>query len=100
MTNRDILKLQTGERELLICNANNLDGSFASNHVSTTLHKSGQMRVDLRQSQKTFRCCAVECNCFIAYLALGMVGFVLFWSVLMLRIYLPEKYWRWSYIWD
>lgn len=41
-----------------------------------------------------------ECNCFVAYLLLGMVGFVVFWSILMLRIYLPEKYWRWSYIWD
>lgn len=73
------------------------------NHVTSSIQKPGQLRVDLHSSahhhHKTFKCCAIECNCFIAYLMLGMIGFVVFWSVLMLRIYLPEKYWRWSYIW-
>ena len=32
-------------------------------------------------------------------LCLGMLGFVIFWLFLMLRIYLPESYWTWSYIW-
>ena len=32
-------------------------------------------------------------------LCFGMLGFIVFWSVLMLRIYLPESYWTWSYIW-
>ena len=36
---------------------------------------------------------------FHMYLVLGMFGFVAFWLVLMLRVYLPEKYWTWSYIW-
>ena len=36
---------------------------------------------------------------FHLYLCLGMMGFVVFWLVLMLRIYLPEAYWTWSYIW-
>lgn len=36
---------------------------------------------------------------FHFYLCLGMLGFVVFWLVLMLRIYLPESYWTWSYIW-
>lgn len=36
---------------------------------------------------------------FQLYLLLGMIGFFLFWLILMLRIYLPEKYWRWSYMW-
>ena len=36
---------------------------------------------------------------FHCYLILGLVGFVVFWLVLMLRIYLPEKYWTWSYMW-
>jgi len=38
-------------------------------------------------------------NCFHFYLVLGLVGFFAFWLILMLRIYLPESYWRWSYIW-
>ena len=36
---------------------------------------------------------------FHLYLCFGMLGFVVFWLVLMLRIYLPETYWTWSYIW-
>ena len=36
---------------------------------------------------------------FHLYLCCGMMGFVIFWVVLMLRIYLPESYWRWSYFW-
>ena len=36
---------------------------------------------------------------FHCYLVLGLVGFFVFWLVLMLRIYLPERYWTWSYIW-
>ena len=36
---------------------------------------------------------------FHLYLCCGMLGFVIFWVVLMLRIYLPESYWRWSYFW-
>ena len=36
---------------------------------------------------------------FHCYLILGLIGFVVFWLVLMLRIYLPEKYWTWSYMW-
>ena len=36
---------------------------------------------------------------FQCYLGLGLVGFVTFWLVLMLRVYLHEKYWTWSYIW-
>lgn len=36
---------------------------------------------------------------FHVYLCLGMLGFIVFWLVLMLRIYLPESYWTWSYIW-
>lgn len=38
-------------------------------------------------------------NCFHCYLCLGLVAFVTFWLVLMLRIYLPESYWTWSYVW-
>merc|ERR1712136_181246 len=37
-------------------------------------------------------------NWFQCYLCLGLVGFVTFWLVLMLRVYLHEKYWTWSYI--
>ena len=37
---------------------------------------------------------------FTFYLCAGMLGFVIFWLVLMLRIYLPETYWTWSYIWS
>ena len=36
---------------------------------------------------------------FHCYLILGLIGFFVFWLVLMLRIYLPEKYWTWTYIW-
>ena len=36
---------------------------------------------------------------FHLYLCCGMLGFVIFWVVLMLRIYLPESYWTWSYFW-
>ena len=36
---------------------------------------------------------------FHFYLCFGMLGFLIFWLVLMLRIYLPETYWTWSYIW-
>lgn len=36
---------------------------------------------------------------FHFYLCFGMLGFIVFWLVLMLRIYLPESYWTWSYIW-
>ena len=36
---------------------------------------------------------------FHFYLCFGMLGFLVFWLVLMLRIYLPESYWTWSYIW-
>ena len=36
---------------------------------------------------------------FTFYLCAGMLGFVIFWLILMLRIYLPETYWTWSYIW-
>ena len=36
---------------------------------------------------------------FHCYLVLGLIGFFVFWLVLMLRIYLPERYWTWSYIW-
>ena len=36
---------------------------------------------------------------FSIYLCFGMIGFIVFWLVLMLRIYLPESYWTWSYIW-
>ena len=28
---------------------------------------------------------------------LGMIGFICFWTFLLLRIYLPETYWSWSY---
>ena len=32
------------------------------------------------------KCCALfECNFFVMYLLAGLVGFILFWSVLMLR---------------
>ena len=36
---------------------------------------------------------------FKCYLLLGLIAFVIFWLVLMLRVYLHEKYWTWSYIW-
>jgi len=36
---------------------------------------------------------------FQCYLCLGLIGFVIFWFVLMLRVYLHERYWTWSYIW-
>jgi hypothetical protein len=49
---------------------------------------------------RRFLCFEQECNCFVTYLMLGMLCFVAFWSLLMLRIYLPEKYWEWSYIWS
>ena len=48
----------------------------------------------------TTKCFRAECNCFVTYLLLGMLGFVIFWCLLMLRIYLPEEYWKWSYIWS
>ena len=51
-------------------------------------------------SNGTAKCFKAECNCFVTYLLLGMFGFVVFWSLLMLRIYLPEEYWKWSYIWS
>lgn len=51
-------------------------------------------------SDGTAKCFKAECNCFVTYLLLGMLGFVVFWSLLMLRIYLPEDYWKWSYIWS
>ena len=51
-------------------------------------------------SNGTTKCFKAECNCFVTYLLLGMLGFVVFWSLLMLRIYLPEEYWKWSYIWS
>ena len=81
-----------------------------SNNHHDGHHTTVNLRVDLQPqggssgsggttSGKTFRCFASECNCFVAYLLLGMLGFVAFWSLLMLRVYLPERYWEWSYIW-
>nr|XP_040569093.1 uncharacterized protein LOC121118580 [Lepeophtheirus salmonis] len=39
----------------------------------------------------------VSISVFHVYFSLGLVGFILFWTVLMLRVYLPESYWKWSY---
>ena len=45
-------------------------------------------------------CCITKPSTwFHFYLCFGMIGFIVFWLVLMLRIYLPESYWTWSYIW-
>ncbi len=69
--------------------------------TSSSLHRSGSL-AHPTTSGKRFRCLGkdcCECNCFVCYLMLGMLGFVAFWSLLMLRIYLPERYWEWSYIW-
>ena len=107
ISNIHLLFLQSVDPLLL---ANNVAANNNNVHAST----KSQLRVELRdpsihgagsliagQDQvKTFRCCSVECNCFVAYLLMGMIGFVVFWSALMLRIYLPEKYWTWSYIWS
>ena len=35
-------------------------------------------------------------NRFIKNDVLGMLGFICFWSFILLRIYLPETYWSWS----
>lgn len=65
----------------------------SNHHLHHNHHHHNPHRSD------TFKCFAFECNCFVAYLLLGLMGFVIFWSILMLRVYLPERYWRWSYIW-
>ena len=67
------------------------DGSGAFSTTTTTTTNSANGKGSF---------CSNDCNCFVAYLILGMVGFVLFWGILMLRIYLPERYWQWSYIWS
>lgn len=72
-----------------------------SNHViSSTSSRDPMMSASAASTERTIRCFRAECNCFIAYLLLGMMGFIAFWSILMLRIYLPERYWEWSYIWS
>ena len=73
----------------------------ANNHIiSSTSSRDPMMSSSAESNERTIRCFRAECNCFIAYLLLGMLGFIAFWSILMLRIYLPEKYWEWSYIWS
>ena len=60
------------------------------------------MNSDFENSEdRTSTKCAASKNgtWFHFNLCLGMLGFVIFWLFLMLRIYLPESYWTWSYIW-
>jgi hypothetical protein len=54
-----------------------------------------------RRSTSCCNCCSHKhtSSWFHVYLCLGMLGFLIFWLVLMLRIYLPEPYWTWSYVW-
>ena len=56
---------------------------------------------DIENEDRTSNKCAASKNgtWFHFNLCLGMLGFVIFWLFLMLRIYLPESYWTWSYIW-
>ena len=67
-------------------------GNFSGDHDKFGCHHENV--------NDTARCFKAECNCFVTYMLLGMFGFVAFWSLLMLRIYLPEEYWKWSYVWS
>lgn len=60
-----------------------------------------EFMTDIENEDRTSNKCAASKNgtWFHFNLCLGMLGFVIFWLFLMLRIYLPESYWTWSYIW-
>ena len=36
---------------------------------------------------------------FALKLCCGLLALFGFWLVLLLRVYLPESYWTWSYLW-
>ena len=36
---------------------------------------------------------------FAVKLCCALLSFIVFWVVSLLRIYLPESYWTWSYLW-
>ena len=68
---------------------------------SVAIHNGKRLQVRLQEDVERDSANAEEDSpaLFTCYLLLGMTSFVTFWVMLMLRIYLPERYWTWSYIW-